>query len=143
MPLALGCLFGFANEDEVALFQLVTSVQGIGPRTGIAMLTKLSPEQLKTAIANGQADTLARVPGIGKKTAEKIVFALRSKLGGLDALPGVGSVPISAMDTEVMAALTGLGYSIVEAQTALANIPKDGALDLEERLRYALGALGR
>jgi holliday junction DNA helicase RuvA len=135
-------LFGFANEDEVALFQLVISVQGVGPRTGIAMLSKLSAGQLKGAIANGQADTLARVPGIGKKTAEKIVFALRGKLGGLDALPGVGSTPISAMDTEVMAALTGLGFSVVEAQAAVAALPKDTPMDLEEKIRRALAGQG-
>jgi Holliday junction DNA helicase RuvA len=135
-------LFGFGSEDEVTLFQQVIGVQGIGPRTGIAMLTKLAPDALRSAIANGQVDTLSRVPGVGKKTAEKIVFALKGKLGGMDALPTSGTVPLTSQDTEVIAALTSLGYSVVEAQAALAAIPRDEKLDLEEKIRRALSSLG-
>lgn len=137
-------LYGFVSEDEVTLFTTLLGVQGIGARTGVAILSKLSAEQLKTAIANNQVDTLSRVPGIGKKTAEKIVFALRDKLGGLGAAPGgmVGTTPLSAVDTEVIAALTSLGYSIAEAQAALSALPKNEPMDLEEKLRRALASLG-
>ena len=134
-------LYGFASEDEVALFQQLLSVQGIGARTAIALLSKLSPETLRAAIANGQLDTLSRMPGIGKKTAEKIVFTLRGKIGGLDAAPGmVGGAPLTSADAEVISALTSLGYSIAEAQAALGAIPRDEAqkLDLEEKLRRSL-----
>lgn len=134
-------LFGFASEEEIELFLLLLSVQGIGARTAIAMLSKLSPDMLRSAIVNQQADTLARVPGIGKKTAEKIIFALKNKLGGLDAAP-LGGVPMTSVDTEVIAALTSLGYSIAEAQGALASLPKDEKLDLEEKIRRALGYFG-
>lgn len=134
-------LFGFASEEEVELFLLLLSVQGIGARTAIAMLSKLSPDMLRSAIVNQQADTLARVPGIGKKTAEKIIFALKNKLGGLDAAP-TGGAPMTSVDTEVIAALTSLGYSIAEAQGALAALPKDEKLDLEEKIRRALGYFG-
>ncbi len=131
-------LFGFASEDEVELFQLLLTVQGVGARTAIAMLSKLPLDALRSAIVNQQAETLSRVPGIGKKTAEKIIFALKGKLGGLDAAP-VGGVALTSSDTEVIAALTSLGYSIAEAQGALASLPKDEKLDIEEKLRRALG----
>ncbi len=133
-------LYGFASEEEVELFGLLLGVPGIGARTALAVLSKLSPEALRQAIANQQAETLARVPGVGKKTAEKIIFALKSKLGGLDALPA--GAPLSAMDTEVIAALTALGYSLAEAQGALASLPRDEPLDLEEKIRRALAYFG-
>ncbi len=83
------------------------------------------------------------MPGIGKKTAEKIIFALKGKIGGLDAIPGgISATPISAMDNEVISALTSLGYSVAEAQGALAGLPKDEKLDLEEKLRRSLASLG-
>lgn len=134
-------LYGFSSEEEVELFQVLLTVQGIGARTAIAMLSKLSPEALRDAIVQQQVETLSRVPGIGKKTAEKIVFALKNKLGGLDVAP-LGSMPISAVDTEVISALTSLGYSIAEAQGALASLPRDEKLDLEEKIRRALAYFG-
>ena len=135
-------LFGFANEEEVGLFNLLLGVQGVGARTAIAMLTKLSPEVLTSAIANQQPDTLSSVPGIGKKSAEKIIFALKGKLGGLDAAPGAALASLSSADTEVLSALTSLGYSLAEAQTALASLPRDAELDLEEKLRASLKYFG-
>lgn len=134
-------LYGFASEEEVELFRLLLGVQGIGARTALAMLSRLSPEALRGAIANQQVDTLSRVPGVGKKTAEKIIFSLKGKLGGLDALPSSGA-PLSAMDTEVIAALTSLGYSIAEAQGALTSLPRGEKMDLEEKLRRALAYFG-
>src|SRR6266542_3634137 len=91
-------LYGFASEDEVSLFQTLLGVSGVGPRTALAMLSKLQPEILRTAIVSDRVDVISRVPGIGKKTAEKIIFALKDKLGGLEAAP---STPMSAVDTEV------------------------------------------
>jgi Holliday junction DNA helicase RuvA len=135
-------LFGFANEDELELFQLLLTVQGVGARTGLAMLSKLSPETLRDAVSKQQVETLSRVPGIGKKTAEKIIFSLKGKLGGLDAAPAVGTVALSAVDTEVIAALTALGYSVAEAQGALASLPRGEPMDLEEKLRRSLAYFG-
>ncbi len=128
-------LYGFATEEEVALFQTLIGVSGIGPRTGLAMLSKLQPEALRAAIINDRADIISRVPGVGKKTAEKIIFALKDKLGGLDAAP---AMPASALDAEVISALTSLGYSISEAQTALGQLPRGEKMDLEEKIRRAL-----
>jgi Holliday junction DNA helicase RuvA len=132
-------LFGFSSEEEVELFQQLLTVQGIGARTAVAMLSKLAPDALRAAIVNQQVDTLSRVPGIGKKTAEKVIFALKGKLGGLDAAP---VAQMSAADTEVVAALTALGYSVAEAQGALASLPRGEPLDLEEKLRRALAYFG-
>jgi Holliday junction DNA helicase RuvA len=137
-------LYGFVSEDEIELFTLLLGVQGVGARTAIAMLSRLSAEALTQAIVNQQPETLSRVPGIGKKTAEKIIFALKGKLGGLDAAPAsiVGATSLSAVDTEVIAALTALGYSVSEAHGALAALPKDEKLDLEEKIRRTLSSLG-
>jgi len=136
-------LYGFSSDEEVELFLLLLGVQGIGARTAVAMLSKLAPETLRGAIVGGQVDTLSRVPGIGKKTAEKVIFTLKSKLGGLDAAPSLGSgLPLSAVDTEVISALTALGYSIAEAQGALNSLPRGEKLDLEEKIRRSLAYFG-
>ncbi len=129
-------LFGFASDEEVSLFQTLLSVSGVGPRTALAMLSRLQPEALRAAIVGDRVDVISRVPGIGKKTAEKIIFALKDKLGGLDTAP---STPLSAVDTEVISALTALGYSVTEAQAALQSLPHGEKLDLEEKIRLALG----
>lgn len=133
-------LYGFADEEEVELFALLLGVQGVGARTALALLSRLPAESLRQAIANQQVETLARAPGVGKKTAEKIIFALRGKLSGADA-PSAGA-PLSAADAEVIAALTALGYSVAEAQHALASLPRDAQLDLEEKIRRALAYFG-
>ena len=128
-------LYGFSSEEEVALFQTLLSVSGVGPRTALAMLSKLQPEALRAAIVSDRVDVISHVPGIGKKTAEKIIFALKDKLGGLETAP---SMPMSAVDTEVISALTALGYSVAESQAALASLPRGEKLDLEDKIRLAL-----
>jgi Holliday junction DNA helicase RuvA len=133
-------LYGFASEDEVSLFQTLLSVSGVGPRTGLALLSKLQPETLRAAIVGDRVDVISRVPGIGRKTAEKIIFALKDKLGGLEATP---AEPMSAVDTEVISALTALGYSVTEAQAALASLPRGEKLDLEEKIRLSLNYFSR
>ncbi|MCS7055005.1 MAG: Holliday junction branch migration protein RuvA [Thermoflexales bacterium] len=133
-------LYGFLSEEEVELFSVLLGVQGVGARTALALLSKFPPEALRQAIAEQQVETLARAPGVGKKTAEKIIFALRGKLGGSDASSAAG--PLSAADIEVISALTALGYSVAEAQQALASLPRDTQLDLEEKIRRALAYFG-
>jgi len=131
-------LYGFSSPEQRSLFELLLTVQGIGPRLALAVLSYLSPDVLRRAVAHEQAEVFDRVPGVGKKTAEKIVFALKDKLGSAaeGALAGVTSV--SDVDTEVLAALTTLGYSIVEAQAALQSIPRGEGKDVEDRIRLAL-----
>jgi len=133
-------LYGFADEDEAALFGLLLGVSGIGARTALALLSRLAPAALRQAISAQQVEVLSRVPGVGKKTAEKIIFALRDKLAGGEGLPA--GAPPSAADAEVIAALTALGYSLAEAQRALAALPRNEPLDLEEKIRRALAYFG-
>lgn len=132
-------LYGFADEGELALFQLLLTVPGVGARTALAILSRLSAEALREAVVRQQHETLASVPGVGRKTAEKIIFALRDKVGGMETLP---TISLSASDTEVIAALTALGYSVAEAQRALASLPRSEPMDLEEKIRRALAYFG-
>lgn len=128
-------LYGFATLEERGLFEVLLQTDGVGPRLAMAILSSLSPELLRTAVTQGQVDVLTRVPGIGRKTAEKLIFHLKDKLGA----PSVGvAPPLSESDTDVMQALTALGYSVVEAQTALQSIPADASPETEERIRLAL-----
>jgi Holliday junction DNA helicase RuvA len=131
-------LYGFSTEEERSLFELLLTVQGVGPRLALAVLSSLSLDVLRRAVTHEQAEVIDRVPGVGRKTAEKIVFALKDKVGG-GAL-GLGALASAAadLDTEVMAALTALGYSIVEAQAAVQSIPKGEGKSVEDKIRLAL-----
>ena len=130
-------LYGFSTEEQRALFELLLTVQGVGPKLGLAILSSLSLDVLRRAVAQEQAEVLDRVPGVGRKTAEKIVFTLKDKLG---AEIGLGAITrVSNVDTEVLAALTALGYIVVEAQAAVQSIPKgEEARSVEDRIRLAL-----
>lgn len=133
-------LYGFANEDELDLFEMLLGVSGVGPKVALAALSTLTPDAFRLAVANGEPAIVARTPGIGKRTAEKIVVELKGKLGaGEGTLEELAST-IDA-DSEVIEALTGLGYSIVEAQRLVQQIPDDVS-GVEERLRVALSRLG-
>lgn len=134
-------LYGFMTEENRRIFELLIGVPGIGPRLGIAVLSSLSPEMLANAIQNDEPEVIARVPGIGKKTAQKIALELSGKLLPVDLPPGLAAV--SDVDTEVLSALAELGYSIVEAQAAIQSIPRDTPNDVEERLRIALSYFAR
>ena len=129
-------LYGFVSEEELALFELLLGVSGVGPRVGMAVLASGPPDVLRAAIANEQTDVLTRVPGVGTRTAKAIILHLKDKVGG-----GLAPAPVSYItdaDAELVGALTGLGYSVVEAQAALASLARDSSLPLEERLRQAL-----
>jgi Holliday junction DNA helicase RuvA len=134
-------LYGFLEEEERAIFEMLLTVSGIGPRLALAVVSTLSPELLANAIHRDEPEVIARVPGVGKKTAQKVVLELKGRLLP-EALPP-GLAAISVVDTEVIAALTALGYSIVEAQAALQSIPRDAPEDVEERVRLALAYFAR
>jgi len=129
-------LYGFPSDDELSMFELLLSVNGVGPRVALATLNTLSPDALRLAIANEEPALVARVPGVGKRTAQKIILELKDKVGGATTAMG-GLVQVSTVDSEVLDALTSLGYSVVEAQRAIQKLPKD-AVGVEERLRLAL-----
>ena len=133
-------LYGFATVAERDLFDASIKVDRVGPKLAIAMLGTLSVDNIRSAVLNDRPEVISRVPGIGKKTAQKIVLELQDKVGArLDAIPAD-----DADDTtgELMDALTALGYSVVEAQTAIQQIPLDAPRDIEARLLIALQSLG-
>jgi Holliday junction DNA helicase RuvA len=134
-------LFGFSSQEELNMFELLLGVSGVGPRMALAVLAAAPPDQLRAAIAHEQSEVLTRVPGIGPKTAKAIVFHLKDKVGVATATAEVAY--LTDADTEVIAALTGLGYSLVEAQAALASLPRDGSQDVEDRIRQALAYFAR
>jgi Holliday junction DNA helicase RuvA len=127
-------LYGFETQQERDFFLLLLGVNGVGPRISLAILSALSVDVIRRAILSEQAEIFARVSGVGKKTAQKILLHLQGKVRG-----EVGEmIPVLDVDAEVLDALTGLGYSVVEAQMALQAIPRDAAKDLETRLRFSL-----
>lgn len=135
-------LFGFPDKEELELFRTLLKVQGIGPKVALAILSHLPSETLRQAIAKEEAALLARVPGIGPKKAKQIVFQLKDKVELEDVL--VSASPISDTDNEVISALTALGYSVVEAQAALQQLPEDvKGENVEEKVRVALSSLAR
>lgn len=129
-------LCGFETKEGREVFDLMLSVNGIGPRLAMSILSTLTPDTIRRAVFNEQADVFSRVPGIGSKTAQKIVLHLQDRLPSTEGLAPLSK--ISDVDTEVLAALTGLGYSLVEAQAALQYIPRDTPQEVETRLRIAL-----
>lgn len=129
-------LYGFLQADECALFETLLGVSGVGPKLALAILSTLSLQLLHRAVTQSEPEILTRVPGVGRKTAEKLVLELKDRLKVDTGVPGVAL--LSDIDADVIDALTALGYSVVEAQAALQSIPPDAAKDLEERVRLAL-----
>jgi Holliday junction DNA helicase RuvA len=131
-------LYGFATPEELALFQTLTTVSGVGPKLALAMLSAMSVEKLTMAIASGSAELLAEMPGVGKKMASRLVLELKGKL----AAGGLAPAELAEENTDVLAALTSLGYSVREATRAIATLPQDQKLGLEERVKLALQYFG-
>lgn len=129
-------LYGFESQAERDLFNMLLGVDGVGPKVSLAVLSTLTLDTVQHAVHAEESDILSRVPGVGKKTAQKIVLYLHDRLKPSDALAKVAA--LSDKDSEVLAALTALGYSVVEAQTAIQSLPKEASEDVEERLRMAL-----
>ena len=129
-------LYGFSTDEERDFFTMLLGVNGVGPRLALAGLSTLNPETIRRAVFTDQADIFNQIPGVGKKTAVKILLHLQDKVK-----PVEGFEPIAAMDdtdTQVLEALVALGYSVVEAQAALQAIPKDAPEDVETRIVLAL-----
>ncbi len=129
-------LYGFETLESREYFELLLSVDGIGPKLALAVLSVMTPEAIRRAVFNEQSEIFTRVPGVGKKTAQKILLYLQDKVGKVDSLAAMAT--ISDSETDVLEALTGLGYSVVEAQAALQSIARDAPKDTETRLRLAL-----
>ena len=133
-------LYGFASAEELQLFQTLIGVSGIGPKLALSILSAMAVDKLTMAIATGSTHLLTEVPGIGKKTAERLILELRDKIGARWVItPGARLVQ---ENTEVVAALTSLGYSVAEASRAVASLPSSSDLSLEEKLKLALQYFG-
>ena len=128
-------LFGFETREELALFELIIGVSGVGPRAALALLSVSRPADVALAIAAGDAAALAKAPGVGKKTAERLIVDLRSKVGRIAVGPAAGELP---SPDEAISALRALGYTQAEAQQALSGVPPAGKASTEERLATAL-----
>lgn len=133
-------LFGFSNADAKNLFEQLQSVTGIGPKVASALLAVYQPEELRSAIAAQDNAALERVPGIGKKVASRIILELKDKFGGGYRSKSSLSGP---WRTQVIGALTGLGYSAKEAESALDDVLSDFGrtpteADLPQMLKLAL-----
>lgn len=133
-------LYGFESAEDRKLFTTLLGVDGVGPKVALSVLSTLTIDAIQRAIFSDEPDLLSRVPGVGKKTAQKMALYLKDRLKPADALARVASM--SDADSEVLAALTALGYSVIEAQSAIQSISKDAPQDVEERLRLALQNLG-
>jgi Holliday junction DNA helicase RuvA len=129
-------LYGFESQSERELFNILLGVDGVGPKVALSVLSAMTLDAIQRAVFADEAELLSRVPGVGKKTAQKMALHLKDKLKPMDAFAAVAAM--TDRDSEVLAALTALGYSVVEAQSAIQALPKDAPEDTEERLRMAL-----
>jgi holliday junction DNA helicase RuvA len=133
-------LYGFEQVEERSFFLLLLGVNGVGPRMALGILAILSVDAIRRAVQNEQPEIFGRVPGVGKRTGQKIILHLQGKVGESLAFEGL---PVSDVDTEVLEALTALGYSVVEGQAAIQSIPRDVPQEVEARLRTALQYFSR
>lgn len=129
-------LFGFEQEEERDLFNKLMSISGVGPKTALAILSTLPVDAIITAALANRDDVFSQVPGVGKKTAQKIVIYLHDKVTQIKGRETLST--FSDINSQLIDALVSLGYSIVEAQSAIQSIPRDAPQDLESRLRFAL-----
>lgn len=129
-------LYGFESQSDRELFNILLGVDGVGPKVALSVLSTMTLDAIQRAVFADEPEVLSRVPGVGKKTAQKMGLHLKDKLKPTDTLSQVASM--TDKDSEVLAALTALGYSVVEAQAAIQSIAKDAPDDVEDRLRLAL-----
>ena len=137
-------LFGFTSAEERDAFEQLITISGVGPKIALALLSTMDASTFYRAIADEDITRLSLAPGVGKKLAGKLVFELKGKLPALTATGGAASgTPSGKLQTEVLEALMGLGYSAAEAQAALARIPQDRPMTLEEQITFALRSFAR
>ena len=141
-------LFGFSTPEELRLFDLLVSVSGVGPKLAMAVLSGVRPVALARAIHDENLALLVAIPGIGRRTAERLVVELRDRIesppAAAPAREGGGLLPRAALLRDAVAALTRLGYTTAQADQALRQEPAEGdELSLEALVRHALSRLGR
>ncbi len=129
-------LFGFLSKEELEMFELLLSINGIGPRAALGILNIADPKMIRSAISKGDSSILTKVSGVGKKTAERVVMELQNKI---EEMPEAESQEAQS-DQDVVDALLSMGYSISEARQAAGSVPKK-IEDVSERIREALKAM--
>jgi len=143
-------LFGFAAEQELTCFKLLINITGVGPKAAIAILSNLSPSQLMTVVASGDAKALTKAPGVGPKLAQRIIMELADKVGTAAGITDFGiSKPIPGQlvgkaptpQSEAVSALIALGYGQADAAAAVARL--DPSLPVDELIKQSLRALAR
>ena len=137
-------LFGFADSESLALFEQLITVKGVGPKAGLAIMSLGTPNQIKGVISGGDASSIAMAQGVGKKTAERVILELKDKVTALpmegeELASGIApsAIPGSGERGEAIVALTTLGYSKKEAESAVGAVPGEG-LSAEEYVKKAL-----
>jgi len=131
-------LYGFLQEEELTMFELLISISGIGPKVALSILSIADVDTICTAILNKDSSILTRVSGVGKKTAERVIIELQNKVDGLGGKSERGAM----LDQDTIEALLSLGYSVTEAREALKHIPAD-VKGVSDRVRQALKNLGK
>jgi Holliday junction DNA helicase RuvA len=134
-------IYGFGSIDELRLFETLITVSGLGPKTALGMLSAMSADQVAMAIASGSVEILTTIPGIGKKTADRLILELKDKVGGVMISTPAGRA--AQENADVVTTLASLGYSVNEATHAVATLPTGQKLKLEEKIKLALQYLGK
>jgi holliday junction DNA helicase RuvA len=136
-------LFGFLSKEEQDVFEQLLTVTGVGPRGALSFLSMLSPAELGDASANHDADALARVKGVGRKTAERVIYELAGKFSASASLNGISPSLRARTGDDAAAALLSQGYSAQEVAAALAQVPAQGEAEDSERVFQAMRLLDR
>jgi Holliday junction DNA helicase RuvA len=135
-------LFGFFTKDEKEMYQLLISVNGIGPKLGLSILSGIQINDLKEAIKTGNLSRLISIPGIGRKTGERLLIELRDKVDSLSSSIEASPTENYKIKSDAIAALVSLGYNLKSAEKAVRNaIVKDAAISIEELIKEALSEL--
>lgn len=138
-------LYGFIDQDEKALFEMLLGVAGVGPRLALAILSGMSPDRFRQAVLTGNLHTLTAIPGLGKKSAERIVLELKEKImkTGVRSISSAATSPVGTLQDDLISSLVNLGYkdSIARdvAREVLRGCPPE--ISLEEALKMSLGVL--
>ena len=130
-------LYGFTAEDSRRAFEVLLGINGVGPKVALSVLSRFTADSLAVAVAAGDTDAFGGVPGVGKKTASRIVLELKGKLAG-----GLLIQPETMGDVDIVEALTALGYTVYEAREAASSLAPGNSMPLEDRVRLALQRMG-
>lgn len=135
-------IYGFLSKRERAIFELLTIVSGIGPRVAMGILGMYGEEELRKYILSSDVKSLTKAPGVGKKTAERMILELKEKIVKIfgDYIPDVKE-NITVASDDAIDALVGLGFSAIEAKNAISNV--DPNLSIDDKIKFALKNIGR